>query len=172
MSFIALRRFTVNECFLFSRILIGNFHIAHFVNPPFTLLFRLGDFFSIEKCATNKMLSRLIVSQQSMLSMALGRSSISKMPIRNQFFREFHQQGRETISRSERIVQRQTTLKERIMAPAGPKGAFFRSPSHSSVCIIICLIHFIFSVRRGTRCIGRWRSPWLGSTRFLWTGSW
>lgn len=44
------------------------------------------------------------------------------MPIRNQFFREFHQQGRETISRSERIVQRQTTLKERIMAPAGPKG--------------------------------------------------
>lgn len=68
------------------------------------------------------MLSRLIVTQQPMLSMALSRSTFSKMPMRTQIIREFQQQGRETISRSERISQRKTTLRDRIMAPAGPKG--------------------------------------------------
>lgn len=67
------------------------------------------------------MLSRLIVSQQPLLSMALARSTMSKMPMRNQMIREFNQQARETVSRSERIATRQT-LRERIMAPAGPNG--------------------------------------------------
>lgn len=66
------------------------------------------------------MLSRLIVTQQPLL--ALARSSLSKMPMRNQIIREFQQQGRETFTRSEHIAQRKTTIRERIMAPAGPKG--------------------------------------------------
>lgn len=41
--------------------------------------------------------------------------------MRNQIIREFQQQSRETVSRSERIATRQT-LRERIMAPAGPNG--------------------------------------------------
>lgn len=74
------------------------------------------------------------------------------MPIRNQIIRVFHQQGRETISRSERIVQRQTTLKERIMAPAGPKGVFSvftflqMKVCHNTSNISMHLILFVFSV--------------------------
>lgn len=67
------------------------------------------------------MLSRLIVQSQPMLSMALVRPTIQKIPIRNQIIRRFHGEGRETITRSERIAQRQT-LKEKIFAPAGPNG--------------------------------------------------
>lgn len=43
------------------------------------------------------------------------------MPIRNQIIRQFGRDGRDTVTRSERIANRQT-LKEKIMAPAGPNG--------------------------------------------------
>lgn len=67
------------------------------------------------------MLSRLIVQSQPMISMALARNTMQKMPIRNQIIRQFNNEGRETITRSERIAQRKT-FKERIFAPAGPNG--------------------------------------------------
>lgn len=67
------------------------------------------------------MLSRLIVQSQPMISMALTARSIQKMPIRNQIIRQFGRDGRDTVTRSERIANRQT-LKEKIMAPAGPNG--------------------------------------------------
>lgn len=67
------------------------------------------------------MLSRLIVQSQPMLSMALVRPTIQKIPLRNQIIRRFHGESRETITRSERIAHRQT-LKEKIFAPAGPNG--------------------------------------------------
>ena len=67
------------------------------------------------------MLSRLIVQSQPMLSMALTGRTLQKMPIRNQIVRHFNRDGRDTMTRAERIAQRQT-LKERIMAPAGPNG--------------------------------------------------
>lgn len=56
-----------------------------------------------------------------MLSMALVRPTIQKIPLRNQIIRRFHGESRETITRSERIAHRQT-LKEKIFAPAGPNG--------------------------------------------------
>lgn len=67
------------------------------------------------------MFSRLMVQSQPMISMALAGRNVQKMPIRNQIMRQFHREGRETMSRSERIAHRQT-LKEKIMAPAGPNG--------------------------------------------------
>lgn len=67
------------------------------------------------------MLSRLIVQSQPMISVALAGRNIQKMPIRHQIIRQFKNDSRETISRSERISHRQT-LKEKIMAPAGPNG--------------------------------------------------
>lgn len=70
------------------------------------------------------MLSRLVVQSQPMISMALTGRTLQKMPIRNQIVRHFNREGRETITRSERIAHRQT-LKERIMAPAGPNGMQF-----------------------------------------------
>lgn len=70
------------------------------------------------------MLSRLIVQSQPMLSMALTGRTLQKMPIRNQIVRQFNRDGRDTVTRAERISQRQT-LKERIMSPAGPNGKLF-----------------------------------------------
>lgn len=67
------------------------------------------------------MLSRLVVQAQPMISMALTGRTLQKMPIRNQIIRQMHREGRDTMSRSERISHRQT-LKERIMAPAGPNA--------------------------------------------------
>lgn len=67
------------------------------------------------------MLSRLIVQSQPMISMALAGRNIQKMPIRHQIIRQFNRDARETVTRSERIAHRQT-LKEKIMAPAGPNG--------------------------------------------------
>lgn len=67
------------------------------------------------------MLSRLIVQSQPMVSMALAGRSLQKMPLRNQIVRQLHREGRDSMSRSERISHRQT-LKEKIMAPAGPNG--------------------------------------------------
>lgn len=71
------------------------------------------------------MLSRLVVQSQPMISMALAGRNVQKMPIRQQIIRQFNRDSRETITRSERIAQRQT-LKERIMAPAGPNGNFYK----------------------------------------------
>lgn len=56
-----------------------------------------------------------------MLSMSIARGSIQKIPLRNQVFRQFSRDSRETFTRSERIAERRT-LRERIMAPAGPNG--------------------------------------------------
>lgn len=67
------------------------------------------------------MLSRLVVQAQPMLSTVLARTTIQKIPLRSQIVRQFHREGRETITRSERIASRQS-LKERILAPAGPNG--------------------------------------------------
>lgn len=67
------------------------------------------------------MLSRLVVQSQPLMSMALIGRNVQKMPIRNQIIRQLHREGRETMSRSERISHRQS-LKEKIMAPAGPNG--------------------------------------------------
>lgn len=67
------------------------------------------------------MLSRLVVQAQPMLSTVLARTTIQKIPLRSQIVRQFHREGRETITRSERIASRQG-LKERILAPAGPNG--------------------------------------------------
>lgn len=67
------------------------------------------------------MLSRLVVQSQPMISMALTGRSLQKMPIRNQIIRQVHREGRDTISRADRISHRQT-LKEKLMAPPGPNG--------------------------------------------------
>lgn len=67
------------------------------------------------------MLSRLIVQSQPMISMALARNTMQKMPIRNQIIRQFHREGKETVTRTERIAQRQG-IKEKIFAPVGPNG--------------------------------------------------
>lgn len=67
------------------------------------------------------MLSRLVIQSQPMISMALTGRTLQKMPIRNQIVRQFNRESRETVTRTERIAQRQT-LKEKIMAPAGPNG--------------------------------------------------
>lgn len=69
------------------------------------------------------MLSRLVVQSQPMLSMALAGRNMQKLPIRHQIIRQFKNDSRETLSRSERISGRQT-LKEKIMAPAGPNGKY------------------------------------------------
>lgn len=53
--------------------------------------------------------------------MALMGRTLQKMPIRTQIVRQFHREGRDTMTRAERIAQRQT-LKERIMSPAGPNA--------------------------------------------------
>lgn len=71
------------------------------------------------------MLSRLVVQSQPMISMALTGRSLQKMPIRNQIIRQFNRDSRETMSRSERITHRQS-LKEKIMAPAGPNGILLK----------------------------------------------
>lgn len=70
------------------------------------------------------MLSRLIVQSQPMVSMALAGRNLQKIPIRNQIIRQLHREGRETVTRSERIAQRQG-LKEKIFAPAGPNCMSF-----------------------------------------------
>lgn len=67
------------------------------------------------------MLSRLVVQAQPMLSSALARNTFQKIPIRNQIVRQFHREGRDTMSRTERIAGRQG-LKEKILSPAGPNG--------------------------------------------------
>lgn len=67
------------------------------------------------------MLSRLVVQSQPMISMALTGRTLQKMPIRNQIIRQFNREGRDTMSRADRISHRQT-LKEKLMAPAGPNG--------------------------------------------------
>lgn len=67
------------------------------------------------------MLSRLVLSSTPMLSMSFARNSIQKVPLRNQVFRQFGRDGRDTYTRAERIGERKT-LRERIMAPAGPNG--------------------------------------------------
>lgn len=82
------------------------------------------------------MLSRLIVQSQPMISMALSRSTVQKIPIRNQLIRQFHQEGRETFTRSERIAKRQT-LKEKIFAPAGPNGKKYIIQFNSNGNIIL-----------------------------------
>lgn len=79
------------------------------------------------------MLSRLVVQSQPMISMALAGRNIQKLPIRNQIIRQLHREGRDTMTRTERIANRQT-LKERIMAPAGPNGTYF---SESLTCLIL-----------------------------------
>lgn len=72
------------------------------------------------------MLSRLIVQSQPMISMALAGKTLQKMPIRNQIVRQLHREGRDTMTRTERISRGQT-LKERILAPAGPNGIKYLS---------------------------------------------
>lgn len=67
------------------------------------------------------MLSRLVLSSTPMLSMSLARHSIQKVPLRNQVIRQFNRDARDTYTRSERIAERKS-LRERIMAPAGPNG--------------------------------------------------
>lgn len=67
------------------------------------------------------MLSRLVLSSTPMLSMSMARNSIQKIPLRNQAFRQFSRDGRDTFTRAERIAERKT-LRERLMAPAGPNG--------------------------------------------------
>lgn len=67
------------------------------------------------------MLSRLVMSSTPMLSMSLARNGIQKVPLKNQVFRQFSRDGRETITRSERIAER-SSLRERLMGPAGPNG--------------------------------------------------
>lgn len=67
------------------------------------------------------MLSRLVMSSTPMLSMSLARNGIQKVPLKNQVFRQFSRDGREPITRSERIAERRS-LRERLMAPAGPNG--------------------------------------------------
>lgn len=69
------------------------------------------------------MLSRLVVQSQPMISMALAGRNMQKLPIRHQIIRQFNRDGRDTMTRAERIAQRQT-LKERIMSPAGPNGMY------------------------------------------------
>lgn len=56
-----------------------------------------------------------------MLSMSLARTTFQKIPIRNQVFRQLHREGRDSFTRAERVAERRT-LRERIMAPAGPNG--------------------------------------------------
>jgi len=56
-----------------------------------------------------------------MISMALTGRTLQKMPIRNQIIRQFNRDGRDSMTRAERISTRQS-LKEKIMAPAGPNA--------------------------------------------------
>lgn len=67
------------------------------------------------------------------------------MPMRNQMIREFHQQARETVSRSERIATRQT-LRERIMAPAGPNGNISHNLFNQSNKINLDFDLYLFSM--------------------------
>lgn len=86
-----------------------------------------ADFSQKEENRTlSKMLSRLIVQSQPMLSMTLAGRNIQKMPIRHQIIRQFKNDSRETVTRAERISQRSQTLKEKIMAPAGPNGNYMQ----------------------------------------------
>lgn len=87
------------------------------------------------------MLSRLVISSTPMLSMSFARNSIQKVPLRNQVFRQFNRDGRDTYTRSERIVERRT-LRERIMAPAGPNGKAQFGPNFEPIRnleVIFCL---------------------------------
>lgn len=68
------------------------------------------------------MLSRLVVQSQPMISMALAGRNIQKLPIRHQIVRQFNRDGRDTMTRAERIAAQRQTLKEKIMSPAGPNG--------------------------------------------------
>lgn len=68
------------------------------------------------------MLSRLLVNSSApLLSMALTRQTMQKVPLREQFCRKFAQDSRQTFTRAERNAERRT-LRERAMAPAGPNG--------------------------------------------------
>lgn len=53
----------------------------------------------------------------------MARSAILSMPMRNQVFRQFQRDARETFTRTrgERIAERQT-LREKLMAAPGPNG--------------------------------------------------
>lgn len=67
------------------------------------------------------MLSRLVISSTPLISMSLTRNGIQKIPLRNQAFRQYSRDVRDTFTRGERIAERRT-LRERLMAPAGPNG--------------------------------------------------
>lgn len=63
---------------------------------------------------------------------SLTRNGIQKIPLRNQAFRQFSRDNRDTFTRGERIAERRT-IRERLMAPAGPNGT--RQTSHLSVVL-------------------------------------
>lgn len=119
------------------------------------------------------MLSRLIVQAQPMISMTLAGRNLQKMPIRHQIIRQFKNDSRETVTRAERISQRQT-LKEKIMAPAGPNG------KHKMVLLIVDIlilsnnnnnscVDYCFSICYRQRCTYWWFGTWFGCSMFLWS---
>lgn len=65
------------------------------------------------------MLSRLVVQSQPMISLAFTRTTMQKLPIRNQMMRQLHHGEREAIKKPEGITQR---LKELVSTPARLNG--------------------------------------------------
>lgn len=107
------------------------------------------------------MLSRLIIQSQPMISRALTGKTFQKIPIRNQIVRQIHNEGRDTMSRADRISHRQT-LKEKLMAPAGPNGrlsGLYSGEMYSSKSLL--------SIRNRSWSIN-WRlSTWFGRVVLL-----
>lgn len=65
------------------------------------------------------MLSRLVM-QSPMQMGTIIKSSKQLLPIRQQIVRQFARDGRQNITRN--VKSEKMSLKERIMAPAGPNG--------------------------------------------------
>lgn len=70
------------------------------------------------------MLSRLVMQPMQMGHMVKSASN-QILPIRQQMFRQFARDGRQNISRN--VKSEKISLKERIMAPAGPNGLYLRT---------------------------------------------
>lgn len=98
------------------------------------------------------MLSRLAMGSTPIISASLVRSAFNTVPARNQVFRQFQRDSRETVfrTRSERIAERQT-LKQRIMAPAGPNGKLkFRKQILCKFKVLTSFLYFVaFAMGKG-----------------------
>lgn len=72
------------------------------------------------------MLSRLVLGASPIISASVGRKALQNITIRNPVCRQFQRNRSENTfrTRSERITERQQTLKERAMAPPGANGYF------------------------------------------------